>query len=292
MKKVLVTGATGTQGGAVVDALLSGEHGEWEVHGLTRDADSDAAAALAQRGVTVVEGNMTDEKRMRECCEGMDAVYCVTTFFQTGIEDERMQGKTVADAAKDAGVSHFVYSSVGGADSNTGLAHFESKYQVEKHIAAIGLPATVFRPVTFMQNVPAMNGGEIAEGTLSMPLAGGVSLQYVDARDIGDAVALALSNPERFVGQTVHLAGDDLTLEKMATVLSSHLGREIQPVHLDVEENRDAMGDELADMFVWFNDVGFEEDYEAVAREFGLSMHTFAEFVAEDEAFRPAPATP
>ena len=216
MQKILVTGATGTQGGSVVEHLLSGEYGEYDVYGLTRDASSERATALAARGVTVVEGEMTDAGRMAELCDGMDGVFCVTTFFEDGPAIETEQGITLADAASEAGVSHFVYSSVGAADRDTGLAHFESKYEVERHIADLGLPATVVRPVFFMQNFAYMFSEELQDGTLSMPLAEGVELGLVDADDIGRAVAMAFANPGRFVGQTFELGGDSLTLEEMA----------------------------------------------------------------------------
>lgn len=292
MKKILVTGATGTQGGAVVDHLLSGDYGSYDLYGLTRDASSERARALADRGVTVVEGEMTDATRMSQLCDGMDAVFCVTTFFESGTEDETTQGITVANAAKNAGVAHVVYSSVAGADADTSLPHFDSKFDVEKHLAAQGLPTTVIRPVFFMQNIADMYGDAVAGGTLPMPLEEGVSLQMVDAHDIGAAVAAAIADPDRFIGETVHLAGDELTVEGMTDVLSKQLGRVVKPVHLDIETYREAVGDEFADMYVWFNRVGFSDDYEAIADSYGLTPRSFAAFVADSEAFRPAPATP
>ncbi|MFC5367897.1 NmrA/HSCARG family protein [Salinirubrum litoreum] len=290
MTKILVAGATGTQGGAVVDHLLGGEYGTYDVYGLTRDANSERAQALAERGVTVVEGDLTDGERMAELCAGMDAVFCVTTFFEDGPAVETEQGITLADAASEAGVSHFVYSSVGGADRDTGLAHFESKYTVERHVADLGLPATIVRPVYFMQNLAYMHGEELRNGTLSMPLDEGVELGLVDADDIGRAVATAVADPERFVGQTFELGGDSLTLEAMADAVSTAMGTEIEPVHLDLDTYRDAAGNEMADMYAWFNAEGYDIDTESLRAEYGIETTDFASWLTASDAFRPAPA--
>jgi uncharacterized protein YbjT (DUF2867 family) len=288
--KVLVAGATGTQGGAVVDSLLSGAFGEHEVYGLTRDAGSDRARALAARGVTVVEGDLSDPARMRECCEGMDAVFCVTTFFEAGTEAEAEQGVVLAEAASAAGVERFVYSSVGSADTAP-LAHFASKAAVEERVKRLGLDYTILRPVFFMQNLSTYHGEEVAAGTLTVPLSSDTPLALVDARDIGRAVAVALADPERFVGETVTLAGDDRTPAALAAGLSTALGHEVTHVRPDVDDYRAAAGDEMADMYEWFEAVGYGATPTADAEAFGLDPTDFETFLAEAEAFRsPTPA--
>ncbi|MDT3434217.1 NmrA/HSCARG family protein [Haloarcula sp. 1CSR25-25] len=288
MRNILVTGATGTQGGAVVDYLLADSE-QWEIYGLTRDATSDAAEALEARGVTVVEGDMTDADRMQELVDGMDAVYSVTTFMEHGTDVEVEQGVTLAEAAADAGVDHFVYSSVGSADADTGLPHFESKWAVEQRIEELGLPATVVRPVFFMQNFAYMMREDIMDGQLVMPLNEGVSLAVVDATDIGQTVVAALSDPEAFLGEVVTLAGDDLTVEKFAAAFGDQLGHEVEPVHADVEDYREMAGDEMADMFQWFNDVGYDIDIPALA-EWGIETTSFEAYLADSEMWQPTAA--
>jgi len=289
MRNILVTGATGTQGGAVVDHLLADSE-QWEIYGLTRDATSDGAEALESRGVTVVEGDLIDADRMAELVDGMDAVYGVTMFMEQGTDVEVEQGVTLAEAAADAGVDHFVYSSVGSADADTGLPHFESKWAVEQRIEELGLPATVVRPVFFMQNFASMMRDDIMDGQLVMPLAEGVSLAVVDATDIGRAVVAALSDPDTFLGEVITLAGDDLTLEGFAAAFSDQLGHEVQPVHADVEDYREMAGDEMADMFRWFNDVGYDIDITDLA-EYGIETTSFEAYLAESDVWQPtAPA--
>jgi len=286
MRNILVTGATGTQGGAVVDHLLADSE-QWEIYGLTRDATSDGAEALEARGVTVVEGDLTDADRMAELVDGMDAVYGVTMFMEQGTDVEVEQGVTLAEAAADAGVDHFVYSSVGSADADTGLPHFESKWAVEQRIEELGLPTTVIRPVFFMQNFAYMMRDDIMDGQLTMPLREGVSLAIVDATDIGQAVVAALSDPDAFLGEVITLAGDDLTLEEFAAAFSDHLGHEVEPIHAGVEDYREMAGDELADMFQWFNDVGYDIDIPTLA-EWGIETTSFEAYLDDSEAWQPA----
>ncbi|MCT9096274.1 NmrA/HSCARG family protein [Haloarchaeobius sp. HME9146] len=290
MLKILVSGATGTQGGAVIDHLSSGAYGDFDLYGLTRDATSERAQGLATRGVTVVEGDMCDADRMTDLCTGMDGVFCVTTFFEDGTDIETEQGTTLATCAADAGVSHFVYSSVGGADRETGLAHFDSKYAVEQALADLDLTTTIVRPVFFMQNLTANLHDEITEGRLPLPLDKGVALQLVDATDIGRAAAMAFADPDTFAGETIELAGDECTLTAMASEFADYLGIEVDPVYLPIDDYRAQAGDELADMFQWFNDVGYDSDIDELSRRYGIHCNSLSTYLEKSEAWQPAPA--
>jgi len=147
-KTVLVTGATGRQGGGVIRHMLPAG---WKLRAMTR-AGGPAVQGLTQQGVEVVKGNMEDPASLEPAMRGVYGVYSVQDFWSVGVKREVQQGKNVADAAKKAGVQHFVYSSAGGAERNSGIDHFESKWEVEKYIRQLGLPTTVIRPVGFMEN--------------------------------------------------------------------------------------------------------------------------------------------
>jgi uncharacterized protein YbjT (DUF2867 family) len=283
--KILVAGATGTQGGSVVEHLLSGEYGAYDVYGLTRNADSEAARALESRGVTVLEGDLTDAERMRECCAGMDAVFGVTTFFEAGPEVETEQGITLAEAAKDAGVERFVYSSVGSADEAP-LAHFESKARVEDRIAELGFEYTFVRPVFFMQNLSGFHAEELADGTVTIPMSADTPLALADATDIGKTVAMALADPERFVGETVELAGDNRTPAEIAAAISDVIGREVTHVRPEIDDYRAMAGDEMADMYTWFEEVGYGANPMADAEAYGIEPTDLETFLSESDAFR------
>jgi uncharacterized protein YbjT (DUF2867 family) len=148
-KTVLVTGATGRQGGAVIRHML---RNEWKLRALTRSPNAPAAQELTRQGVEVVQGDLEDPASLERAARGVYGVYSVQDFWSVGVKREVQQGKNVADAAKKSGVEHFVYSSAGGAERNSGIDHFESKWEVENYIRRLGLPATMIRPVAFMEN--------------------------------------------------------------------------------------------------------------------------------------------
>lgn len=149
-KLVLVAGATGKQGGAVVEALLTRGH---QVRALTRNPASPASNRLGQQGVEIAVGDFTDHDSMVRALRGVDAVYAMSTPYEQGAEKEIAQGITITDAAKEAGVAHFIYSSVASANGATGISHFDGKYAVEKHIQASGVLYTIVAPVFFMENL-------------------------------------------------------------------------------------------------------------------------------------------
>src|SRR5712671_7170711 len=128
-KIALVAGATGKQGGAVVEALLTRGH---QVRALTRNPASPAAIRLREQGVEIAVGDFTDHDSLVRAIRGADAVYAMSTPYEQGPENETAQGITMTDAAKAAGVAHLISSSVASANRATGIPHFDSKYAVEK----------------------------------------------------------------------------------------------------------------------------------------------------------------
>src|SRR5579862_8148957 len=146
---VVVTGGTGQQGGAVVKSLLERGH---EVRAVTRRTDSGKAMELASTGVTLVRASLEDTAALTKALEGATSLFAMTTPYEGGPQIETRQGVSAADAAKAAGV-HLVFNSVGSANRQTGVPHFDSKYEVEKYIAKTGVRATVLAPVYFMENL-------------------------------------------------------------------------------------------------------------------------------------------
>ena len=162
---VVVTGGTGKQGGAVVKSLLERGH---EVRAVTHNTESAKARVLARAGVTLVRASLEDSAALTKALAGASSLFAMTTPFEGGTQAETLQGITAADAAKAAGV-HLVFTSVGSANRNTGVPHFDSKYQVEEHIARIGVRATVVAPVFFMENL-YFGKEQLAKGIYATPL--------------------------------------------------------------------------------------------------------------------------
>ena len=151
-RHVLVTGATGQQGGAVARELLKGGH---QVRALTRRANSDAANALREEGAEIVVGDMKDSISLKQAASGVDTAFIMRTPFEAGVEGETEQGMAIVDATVDAGVEHVVLSSVGSADRQTGIPHFDSKHRVEKHLQGLDRLWSIVAPVFFMDNILA-----------------------------------------------------------------------------------------------------------------------------------------
>jgi uncharacterized protein YbjT (DUF2867 family) len=272
-KVILVTGATGQQGGAVATALLTKGH---KIRVMSRTPEK--ASALAQAGAEVVKGNLTNASDLQVALRGVHGVFAMSTPFEAGMDQEVRQGIMMADAAKQAGIAHYVYTSVGSAHRNTGIPHFETKWKVEQHIRQIGLPATILRPVWFMENFTTFSKPS-AEGILMMPMRADKKLAMVALRDIGEFGAAAFMRPNDFLGQAIDLAGDELTMQEVAAQLSKVTDRSIQFQALPLEQAEAVLGHDLATMFRWFNEVGYQINVAALKQTFGIPLTTFAEWI-------------
>jgi uncharacterized protein YbjT (DUF2867 family) len=273
-RTILVSGATGQQGGAVARSLL--DRG-FRVRAFTRDPQKPEARVLSDQGVEVVQGDMEERSAIERALEGANGVFSVQNFWETGYDGEVRQGKTVLDAAKAAGVEHVVYSSVGSAHRETGIAHFDSKSEVEEHLREIQIPYTILRPVFFMQNWEMMRE-IILEGTLAQPLDPEKPFQQVAVADIGVFVAMAFDDPEAWIGREVDLAGDEQTMPRIAETFSRVVGREIDYYQVPWDQFEEQMGEEYAVMYRWFNDYGYEADIAAL-REEHPGLITFEQYL-------------
>ena len=261
---ILVSGATGQQGGAVARSLL--ERG-FRVRALTRDTEKPEAQALVERGAEVVRGDLEDRPSLDWAIEGAYGVFSVQNFYEGGYEGEVRQGMTLADASKAAGVRHVVYSSVGSANRETGIPHFDSKGEIEEDMRQTDLPYTILRPVFFMQNWEMMRD-QILDGTLVQPLDPDKPLQQVNVEDLGAFAAIAFENSDEWLGREVDLAGDELAMPEVAETMSQVTGREISYYQVPWDQFREQMGEEFTVMYEWFNDVGYEADIADLRREY------------------------
>lgn len=271
---ILVTGATGKQGGATARELLSRG---WRVRALVRNPQKPEALALKGRGAELVQGDLDDRGSVERALQGATGVYSVQNFWETGREREVKQGRTLAEAAKAARIEHFVYSSVGGAERGSGLSHFESKWEIEQYLHALRLPVTTFRPVFFMDNYesPAFRNG-ILQGQLAMGMRPDRKLQMIAVKDIGIFAAMAFEKPQEFLGKALEIAGDELTIPRAAEILSEAMGRPVRFVQQPIEQVR-SFSKEYADMYEWFDARGYKADIPAL-RKLHPKLKTFEEW--------------
>jgi uncharacterized protein YbjT (DUF2867 family) len=264
-KKIFVSGATGQQGGAVTRHML--KKPGFAVRALTRDTSKAPARALAQAGAELIQGDLDDPSSYKRALEGAYGVFSVQNGMEAGFEGEIRQGKALADAAKAAGVQHFVYSSVVSADRNTGIPHFESKWEIEQHIRKLEIPFTVLRPAFFMQNWHNYMREPILHGTLPLPLSPQTPLQQISIEDIGAFAATAFQSPAKWLGKTVELAGEELTMMRVAELLARVAGQRVSYVQVPWDQFRQNAGKEMTRMYKWFEDVGYHVDIAALRRE-------------------------
>ena len=277
-KTVLVTGATGRQGGAVIRHMLPKG---WKLRALTRNPDGHEAEALARRGIEVIGGDLEDPDSIARAAIGVYGIYSVQDFWAVGAKREVQQGKNVANAAKKADIRHCVYSSVGGAERNTKIPHWESKWEVENYIRQLGLPATVIRPVSFMETyyIDQVEIG-ILKGKLADPIGGNKSYQTIATDDIGAFVALAFERPSEFIGKALEIAGSELTNVEAAKVFSRVLGKPVKFQRIPLPVVRLLLGKEFHAMFRWFNEAGYQADIPALRRAYPeIHLHTLEEWL-------------
>jgi len=280
-KTVLVTGASGRQGGAVIRHMLPKG---WKLRALTRNPTTAAARDLTRQGVEVVQGDLEDQVSLERAAHGVYGMYSLQDFWAVGAKREVQQGKNLADAAKKAGVKHFVYSSVGGAERNSGIDHWESKWEIEKYIRNLGLPATILRPVAFMENyyIDQVEIG-ILKGKLMDPIRADKPYQTIATDDSGAFVALAFERPKEFIGLELEIAGSELTNSEAAQVFSRVLGRPVKFQKLPMPLVRLVLGKELYQMFRWFNEAGFKADIAGLRRKYPqVHLQTLEEWLRSE----------
>lgn len=278
-KIIFVTGATGKQGGAVVNHLLKNN---WKVRALTRNPNKPEALALKERGIELIKGDMEKPGTFKEVLDGVYGAYSVQNFWEHGYDGELHQGIAFADAAKEAGVRHFVYSSVGSAHRQTGLSHFESKFVIENHIKEIGLPYTIFRPVFFMENFLYMKE-MILNGKLKGALEPDIPLQMIAVDNVGTFVEMAFAEPDVFIGKELDIAGDSKTFPEVASILSSIIGKNVEYIKQDMAQYEKENGKEYALMIDWFNNVGYNVDIGMLRETFDVDLISFKDWARSSQ---------
>jgi uncharacterized protein YbjT (DUF2867 family) len=260
---VVVTGSTGKQGGAVARGLLERGH---KVRAVTRDPHSSQAKALAKVGATVVAASLEDTTAITKALEGATSLFAMTTPFGGGTAAETRQGVAAADAAKTAGV-HLVFTSVNSANRQTGVPHFDSKYEVEKHIAKIDVRATILAPAFFMENI-SFGREQLGKGIYGGTLPPTRTLAQIAVADIGAVAVAVLEDAGRFAGKRFDLAGDELTGNDVVAILSRVTGRPFAYYQIPLDVIRQRMGEDGVKMAEWLDRVGYTVDLPALRREF------------------------
>jgi uncharacterized protein YbjT (DUF2867 family) len=246
---IVVTGATGRQGGAVTRALLGTG---WRVRALTRDPSSQKAQALSTLGAEMIQGNLDNQQSLQSAFQGAYGVYSVQNPQLSNLETEVRQGKLVADVAKEVNVQHFVYSS-SAVENPTGVGLWDSKLQVEAHIKTLGIPLTILRPVAFMELMTDKGYYPPASTWHLMPKFMGEArpVGWIGVDDLGVIVAKIFAAPEQFIGKGIRLVSDVKSIAECRTIYQAVMGKNPPRFPMPVWLFKRFAGTDLITMWQW-----------------------------------------
>jgi uncharacterized protein YbjT (DUF2867 family) len=248
-RTILVIGATGTQGRAVIRHLRKAG---FDVRGLVRNPDSKTARPLAGEGIALVRGDLEDVASLEAAMTGVDGVYLVTDFFKNGIEGEIRHGKRVADLCAKLGIRHLVHASVSGADRKTGVPHFDSKGEIERHIQQLEVPATFLRPAIFFEDLVEKKYFPPASWGMMPKIVGADRpIKWVSVEDIAAAATTVFSRRDEFLGKAIPLVGDEKSMTEARAIFTRIRGKKPFKVAMPTFLFRKLVSEELVLMFEW-----------------------------------------
>jgi uncharacterized protein YbjT (DUF2867 family) len=302
---VLVTGATGAQGGATARRLLTAGR---RVRFLTRDPQAAAARALVAAGAQAAQGDLGDPASIAAALHGVEAVFSVQVPDLSDNDNERRHGFALVQAARAAGVNRFVHTSVAKAGEHAGFPGWDAgrwlnkywtdKWDIEEAVRHAGFAHwTVLQPAFMMDNLARPKSRHmfphLAQGELLTALHPDTRLHFIAADDVGSFAATALTDPARLHGQTIPLASQALTMTEVAATLAGTLGAQVSAVHVSPQE---ALAAGLFSGWVnsqeWMNEVGYAVDLDK-ARSWGIALTPLDAWAAAHGSVidLPAPVT-
>ena len=301
-KVIAVVGATGAQGGGLVRAILADPNGGFACRAITRDPSKDQARALAGKGADVVKADLDDVDSLKKAFAGAHGAYCVTNFWEhfSG-EKEKAQAKNLAEAARTAGLTHVIWSTLEDtrklmAPSDTRMPmlqekyrvpHFDAKHEADAYFA--GLPVTYLVTSFYWDNLYAFGlgpkKGDDGVYTWAFPM-GDKRLAGIAVEDIGKVAYGIFKAGTQYIGKTVGIVGENLTLDQMSEKLSKGLGIVVKYHAVEPDAYRGfgfPGADELGNMFQVYRD--FEKEVLGarsidVTRSLNPSLQTFDKWLA------------
>lgn len=310
-KVIAVVGATGAQGGGLVRAILADRSVQFSARAITRNVDSDKAKELARLGADVVAADVDDVESLKRAFEGAYGAFCVTFFWNhLSPERELAQATAMARAAKAAGVSHVIWSTLEDTRKRVPLSddrmptlmgkykvpHFDAKGEADHIFTDLGVPTTFLLTSFYWDNLIYFGSGPKrgADGVLDFTLPmGDRKLPGIAAEDIGKSAYAIFKKGREYVGKTVGIAGDHLTGKQMAAALGKALGQEVRHNDVSPEVYRSfgfPGADDLGNMFQFKRD--FESAYcgarpLAAARSLNPDMQTFDRWLESNKNLIP-----
>ena len=312
-KLIAVVGATGAQGGGLARAILDDPDGGFRCRALTRNPGSDAARALADRGAEVVQADLDDVDSLKRAFDGAYGAFCVTNFWEHfSPEKEKRQAANMAEATKAAGVQHVIWSTLEDTRRWVPLSdgrmptlmehykvpHFDAKGEADDLFRQHGVPTTFLLTSFYWDNFIYFGSGpqRMPDGSLALvfPLDD-VKMPGIAAKDIGRSAYGIFQAGDRYIGETVSIAGEHLSGQEMADAMTAALGQDIGYANVPPEVYRgfDFDGSEdLGNMFQFYRD--FEDDFRRprdvnATRGFNPQLQSFEDWLSANAAQIPIP---
>ena len=306
-KIIAVVGATGAQGGGLVRAILNDKASGFVPRAITRKKDSDKAKALAALGVEVVEANIDDLNSVKKAFDGAYGAFCVTNFWEHfSVEKEMAQANNMAQAAKQAGVQHVIWSTLEDTRKWVPLSdnrmptlqgkykvpHFDGKGEANQYFTQAGAPTTFLATSFYWDNAiyfgTGPKKGPDGKLAITMPM-GNAKLPGIAVEDIGKCALGIFKKGREYIGKTVGIAGEHLTGAEMAAKFSKALGKEVQYNDVPPEVYRSfgfPGADDMGNMFQFkrdFNDAYCGARKLDVARALNPALQTFDQWLAQNK---------
>jgi len=300
---IAVIGATGSQGGSVVRALLNS--GNWTVRAITRKPDSPAALALKEKGAEIVVANIDNADDLAKAFAGAYGVFGVTNFYEAGEEGELRQGKLAVDVAKQQHVTHFVFAGLSNVKKVSGdkynAPHFTGKAEIDDYLFASGLTGTSVQIACYYENFTSyFIPRPTDDGGYAVALAVPPDTQFATASvaDIGAVVEKVFENKDEFAGKIVPVAGSYLSPNELVAVIAKVWGKPVTYNYIPREVYAKfpfPHAGEFADMFAYFGEFGYYGEKANgidiwAGKKLVPNLKTWEQFVHEHLSHPPAPA--
>jgi len=310
-KIIVVFGATGAQGGGVARAILNDPNSEFAVRAVTRDPNSDKAKELAHKGAEVVAGQIDDLQSLKRVLSGAYGAYFVTFFWDHfSAEKEMAEAKNMAEAAKETGLQHVIWSTLEDTRKYVPLnddrmptlqgkykvPHLDGKGEADQYFIDAGVPVTFLITSFYWENLLYFGMGpkKGADGKLAITFPmGNKKLSGIAAEDIGKCAYGIFKKGKELIGKRVGIAGEQIACNEMAKVLTKTLGKEVTYHEITPEQYRNLGfpgADDLGNMFQFFRD--FEEDLSRTrnvqfTKELNPELKSFEMWLAENKERMP-----
>ena len=279
-KLITVFGATGGQGGHVARALL--QNG-FKVRAVTRNPDSEKAKALRDAGAEVVTGSIDNRDSVKAAVAGAYGAYVVTPLF---VSNEEAVGKAAADACKEAGLQHVVFSGLDSVKDKIGkpCVYFDSKAAVEKYLDEIGVPNTSVRYAFYLENFISFNVPTLqADGryTVTMPMDG--PMDVISVADGAPIVLAVFQNPQQYLGKKVAISGSRKTIAEYTEIISKVTGKTVKYNQISFEQAandpNNPFARDISAMFEYYSkvDTPYDEEFTRKLHPGTLTFQQWAE---------------